>query len=33
MRLGSKSLISSKAEQIGKVKQETEPKEDFGWGL
>lgn len=29
--LEAKSLISSKAEQIGKVKEELEPKEDFGW--
>lgn len=29
--LEAKSIISSKAEQIGKVKEETEPKEAFGW--
>jgi hypothetical protein len=31
--LEAKSLISSKAEQIGKVKIETEPKEAFGWEI
>ena len=29
--LEAKSLISGKAEQIGKVKEELEPKENFGW--
>jgi hypothetical protein len=29
--LEAKSLISGKAEQIGKVLEETEPKEAFGW--